>query len=612
MRIVERFTKKQKTFGMIGIVLLILLLIYIGIAVFFNSHFGFRTTINGVKVSGKSVRGVEQLITKEISDYTITLKERDGETEILEGAKIKLKPVFDGSLRKEMNQQKGFAWPIHLFQSSEIKVDTMVTYDEKELETQMKTLSCMDERKMKEPKDAGVSEYSKKSGYKIVPEEKGTKIDYEKFKKVLGDSITNLKKSISLEKGCYIEPKYTKESKEIKNLVGTMNKYVATEITYEFGSNQEKLDGTVISQWLSVNDNAQAEILEKKVSEYIATLAERYNTAGKPKTLKTSYGTTVTVSGGDYGWKIDAAAEKEALMGNINAGEKLSKKPIYAKTASSYEGNDYGNTYVEVNLTAQHLYYYKNGTLILESDFVSGNEAKSWDTPTGAYSLYYKQKDKTLRGEDYATPVSYWMPFNGGVGFHDATWRSDFGGNYYKSSGSHGCVNLPFSIAKKLYENIEAGCPILVYKLAGTESAKGQSQNAAAQVINMIRGIGEVSQESRNAINSARSQYDALDNTAKGYVTNYDVLVAAEARIGELDAQAAANAADEQANNEAQPVIDAINNNLASQEITLDKKAIVQDIRKQYDTLSDIAKSKVSNYSVLEEAERTIAALENR
>lgn len=112
-----------------------------------------------------------------------------------------------------------------------------------------------------------------------------------------------------------------------------------------------------------------------------------------------------------------------------------------------------------MNLTAQHLFYYKDGALVVESDFVSGNEAKGWSTPAGAYGLYYKQRDKTLRGEDYATPVSFWMPFNGGVGFHDATWRNKFGGSYYKRGGSHGCVNLPYSVAKTLYENIEAGAP---------------------------------------------------------------------------------------------------------------------------------------------------------
>lgn len=125
---------------------------------------------------------------------------------------------------------------------------------------------------------------------------------------------------------------------------------------------------------------------------------------------------------------------------------------------------------MEINLTAQHLYFYKDGKLLVESDFVSGNESKGWSTPAGVFPLTYKQRDATLKGETYRTPVSYWMPFNGNIGLHDATWRSTFGGTIYKTSGSHGCVNLPPAVAKTIFENIAAGVPVLCYHLSGTES----------------------------------------------------------------------------------------------------------------------------------------------
>lgn len=612
MKVMDKFTKKQKMIGVLGGILLLLLIVYIGMAVFFQNHFGFRTTVNGVKASGKSPKQIEQLIKKEIDGYEITLEEREGKSETLKGSKLGLETEFDGSLQKEVKKQNGFAWPLFLFKSSEIEVETMITYDNEALEKELRSLVCMDESQMKLPENAMISEYSEGTGYEIIPEKEGTQIDETRLLEVLDKSVINLKKSVSLEEeDCYTKPQYTEESEEIKALSDTMNQYAGTEITYEFGSKSEKLDGKTISQWISVNDNMEAEISQEKVSDYITYLAENYNTAGKAKSFKTSYGTTITVSGGDYGWKIDKEAETEALMGNIKAGDKISKEPAYSRTAGSHEENDYGNTYAEVNLTAQHMYYYKNGALVMESDFVSGNEAKGWNTPTGVYGLYYKQKDKTLRGEDYATPVSFWMPFNGGVGFHDATWRKDFGGNYYRKSGSHGCVNLPYSAAKKLYENIESGCPIFVYTLPGTESAKAKAQDAAAGVVSAINGIGNVSLGSRDTINNVRAQYDALDALAQGYVTNYDVLTAAEAQLATLDAQAAAAAADQQAQSQAQPVIDAINTHLVNQAITLDKKGIVQEIRRQYDALSDAAKAKVTNYSVLAEAERIIAALES-
>lgn len=313
----------------------------------------------------------------------------------------------------------------------------------------------------------------------------------------------------------------------------------------------------------------------------------------------------MTVSGGDYGWKMDKEAEAEALKEHIKKGEVLTKEPAYSQTANSRAGNDYGDTYVEVNLTAQHMYYYKNGSLVVETDFVSGNDAKGWSTPPGAFGLYYKQRDKTLRGEGYATPVSFWMPFNGGVGFHDANWRRDFGGNYYKRGGSHGCVNMPYSAAQTLFENIEAGCAVLVYHLPGSESAKAKAQEAAAAVIQLIDSLGEVTLESKEAVINARNQYNGLDGSARGYVSNYGSLEAAEARIAQLEAEAAA---DQQAQAEAQPVIDAINQ-LAGQEITLDMKGTIEKIRKQYNGLSEAARAKVGNYNVLTEAEQRIEEL---
>ncbi|MEI3186586.1 MAG: L,D-transpeptidase [Lachnospiraceae bacterium] len=140
-----------------------------------------------------------------------------------------------------------------------------------------------------------------------------------------------------------------------------------------------------------------------------------------------------------------------------------SAKPQYSQKAASHDGNDYGSTYVEINLTAQHLYFYKGGSLVVQSDFVSGNESKGWSTPAGAYPLTYKQRNATLKGENYSTPVSYWMPFNGGIGLHDAYWRSSFGGTIYKTNGSHGCINLPPAVAKTIYENISAGTAVLCY-----------------------------------------------------------------------------------------------------------------------------------------------------
>lgn len=625
MKTTRKLNKKKLCMLIVAGAFLLLFAAYLITANYFNDRFLFGTIVNGKNVSGKTAEEVEQMIASEVDGYQIKIVPREGEEEYLTGDDVALKTVFDGTLQRQLAKQNVFAWPAALFRTSKVQVETMVDYNQKRLQEAAAKLEVMDKAQMREPLDAAISEYLDAEGYKILPEEQGTVVKEKKFLKALGAAILELKDSFSMEDAkCYKKPKYTKKSKELKKQAKTMNKYVGASITYDFGDGQEVLDGSTIHQWIAVDGQRNVSVSEEKIQEYVASLAEKYNTAGRAKSLNSSYGMEVTVSGGDYGWKIDQEQEAAALLENIRNGETLTKEPVYSQTANSRGGNDYGDTYVEVNLTAQHLFYYKDGALVVESDFVSGNEAKGWSTPAGAYGLYYKQRDKTLRGEDYATPVSFWMPFNGGVGFHDATWRNKFGGSYYKRGGSHGCVNLPYSVAKTLYENIEAGCAVLVYKTQGNENAAAQdqeeqaqreaqeqaqraAQDQAAAVIQLIDALGEITLDSQGAVANARSQFEALSSEAKALVSNYSQLEAAEARLGQL---AAESAADQQAQAEAQTVIDAINQ-FAGQEITLDMRGMIESARAQFEQLSDAAKSKVSNYSALEAAEIRLRELES-
>ncbi len=122
-----------------------------------------------------------------------------------------------------------------------------------------------------------------------------------------------------------------------------------------------------------------------------------------------------------------------------------------------------GGTYVDVNLTTQQLVYFVNGTPSLVSDIVTGNTSKNHGTPVGTYSIYSKATDRTLKGPGYSAFVKYWMPFYGGYGLHDASWRGAFGGNIYKTNGSHGCVNMPRAMAEALYATVNIGTPVVVH-----------------------------------------------------------------------------------------------------------------------------------------------------
>ena len=445
--------------------------VYVGMSQKYKARFFPNTQINGVDASGKTAAEVQELISEGVNGYTLTIDERNNQTETIAGTDIKLHAEFDGSLEKMVAAQNPLAWLWHMKQE-EYTIGTMVTYDDAALESQIRNLSCLDPEKVVEPVNAKISEYVSGQGYSIEPEQEGTAVEAEKLTQAVTGAIENLQDHLSLEEAdVYKKPTVLKDDASLAEQLDKMNKYAKMSVTYQFGDSTETLNGDRIHAWLIANADGSVSVDSSKVSEYVSEMAKAHNTSNKAKTLKTSYGSTIQVSGGTYGWKINQAAETEALAAIIASGESTTREPEYSQKAASHGANDYGDTYVEINLTGQHLFFYKEGKLVVESDFVSGNLAKGWGTPAGSYPLAYKQKNAVLKGENYRTPVNYWMPFNNGIGMHDAKWRSSFGGAIYKTGGSHGCINLPPSVAKTIFDNISAGTPVICYNLPGTEKS---------------------------------------------------------------------------------------------------------------------------------------------
>ena len=536
----EKKINRKKLFIILGSVVGAVLVIYVGLSIFFMSHFYFNTTLNGKNVSGYSADKVFDNWEDEIGNYSLRIVESDGTESELKGSDIDMVLQWDDTIARMISKQNGFAWPAKLFNPDQNTSEAIVTFDEDKLDSALDGFPFMDKSKQIDPVDATVSDYDKKDGYTLVESIPGTAIDKPVLKENIEKALYGLADTYQITEGNgYLAPKIANDDEKLLAAIDTMNKYAGSEIDYEIGSEKETLDINTFADWLSVNDNEKAEIDEEKVADYVAELGTKYNTYGKSKQLATSYGTTITMSNCHYGWKIDAETEAAAIIDDIKGGEKVTRDLNYKYTAASHTGNDYGNSYVEINLTAQHLYLYKNGSLVIDSDFVSGNPSKGNATHTGVFGVTYTERDATLKGQNYATPVSFWMPFNGNEGMHDATWRSSFGGSIYKRNGSHGCVNLPYSVAQTIFENVSAGFPVFVYELAGTESQKGIDQDAAAAVDSAIDAIGEVTAASGDLIAAARASYDALSDSQKSYVTKYQQLADSEAAYSAIIASMA-------------------------------------------------------------------------
>lgn len=459
--------------GTVAAAAMIAALTYIQIGRQYEKVFFPNTTVNGIDASKKSVEEIKELIASGVDGYVLSIKERGDVTEELKGSDIGLESVFDGSLEALLAEQEPNKWLKHSKTPQAFEIDTMIKFDQDKFDQAVDQLSCLNEETAEKPEDAHISGYTSGQGYSIVGAKEGTTLDPEKTKAGISEAVLGLKPELSLEElDAYVRPSIPSDDAQLLEQVQTLNRYVNTTITYKFGDENQVLSGDTISKWVGVGEDGKVYLDSSAVTAYVKELASKYDTATNAKNLKTSYGQNVRITGGVYGWKINQSAEADELAQLIRSGESQTREPIYKQTAASHGTNDYGSTYVEINLTAQHLYYYKEGKLVVDSDFVSGNESKGWATPAGVYTITYKERNATLKGEDYSTPVSYWMPFNGNIGLHDASWRSSFGGAIFRTSGSHGCVNLPPAVAKTIFENINAGIPVLCYHLPGTESKK--------------------------------------------------------------------------------------------------------------------------------------------
>ena len=447
---------------------------YGGISYYFSNRFFEGTWINGIDCSQKTAYEVEELMKEKLSEYSIEVSSRDVAAQTIKGEDIDYKYMSTGEILQLLRKQKPYEWIKGLYEQKSYTVDENVGYNKTLLQEQLKSLNCAQAENQTEPENAYVA--FQNNAFVIVPETEGSKLNIKEAYKVLNAAVEANESAIDFSNTpeVYVSASVTKDDPELQAALEACNNYTKASITYTFGDQSTTLDGNTIKDWLQFDEKGQLiwddNSFQQHVAEYVAQLAATYDTVGTEREFQATSGRTVYVSSSIYGWKIDQAAEAAQLSQEIQSGTQTTREPIYAQTANAYGVNDLGNTYIEVDLSEQHMYYYQDGADIFESDFVSGNMSYAdRQTHAGIFTLYYKKSPDVLKGGQkgtanyYEQPVQYWMPFDGGIGFHDANWRDDFGGDIYLTSGSHGCINLPPENAAVLYDLIQYDVPIVCF-----------------------------------------------------------------------------------------------------------------------------------------------------
>lgn len=494
-----RITKKQG--GIIGgAVAVVLIAAAIGVHAHYQNRWYPGSTFNKVDVSGMTYEESVKKVKKSIDSYKLKIKGRNNGQKVISGKEIDLAFKTESHVKDAYKKQHSQSVFSTIFGGKKTKV-TAVALSEQKLKAKLKQsvlIKGSDTYKITKPVDATIV-YSADKKYGVIQkEDEGNYLNRKAFYDAVEKSIESLSNTLNLtdEKknpDVYKKPGLYHDDEELKQMQTTYNEYLLHFIQWDMGNNvKETLGPDTLKDCIKVNTKRHTVKLDQPaVEKWLESFCLKYKTQGIARTFKTHSGKKIKVSGGDYGWRIDydkviaqtmKALQKAPDESAIKAYEKdpskeneqallTSLKPVYShkgyRMDYTNKQNDWDTqNYSEVDLSAQEVFVYKKGKLVFSTTCITGKATPDRITRTGVYDIKEKKLTKTLTGADYSVPTRYWTRIMWtGTGYHYSS-RGDWGSwspTYYKTNGSHGCVNLTLSDARSVYNLTKIGDPVFIH-----------------------------------------------------------------------------------------------------------------------------------------------------
>lgn len=457
-----------------GSIIALLIVIYVAGCVYFSSHYLPNTTVNGKDVSLKSSAELANEMASDVQNYTAHIS-GDGVNLTLSGSDVNLALDVDTYIDASRKQVISLLWPIAPFSRQTYLVNEGISLDESKLKN-LVSPQIDAVNKNSTPTTNATAAYDSDTGdYVTVPEALGTELDPTTTLSSVATSIKGLNDTITLGDSELVQPTVSAGDPKFGEALRALRSYPDLSIDLIMGGeNVQTLDSDLIKTWLTIGDDFGITADPDSVAYYTRyTLSSKLDSVGAYRTYTRPDGKKIQINDGTYGWSIDGIALADLIVDNIDAKSSDEIEVPCISTANVYDpgGADWGGRYIDVDLTEQYARMYDGGSLVWESLCVSGGSAEGNDTVTGVFAIEDKRSPEKLIGldsngdgePDYENDVTYWMPFFGGYGLHDATWRYTFGGEEYLYNGSHGCVNLPYDAAELLYFTVEVGDAVIVH-----------------------------------------------------------------------------------------------------------------------------------------------------
>ena len=447
--------------------------IFLSVGIAGQDKFFGNTYVGETKIGGKTITEANDILK---SNTAITITTKDGDTETISLSSIDYTSDYTEGLSEIKNSQPFLLSLFNSIGKKEYEVKSTSSYDESKLNKAIENLSCVSGSNIQAPVNAHIGTDSD-NNFVIIDAVEGNQINVDRLKEVVKNNLNNGVFSVNLNSNedVYNKPTVYADNEELKSTYEKVKNLKNVVITLDMTNATETVDVSVYKDWINTNDNSS--IFDRdKVVAYLDELAEKYDTYMTNRKFPASGIGTITVYGtarDTYGFKMDVGETADTLIEALESQESKTIEPIWstpALTRNAANGsNDIGDTYVEIDISRQHMWYYVNGQVYLETDIRSGEESEKRyaPTPSGVFRILSKSREKDFLDFEPVVHSSYWMPFDWeGCGIHDASWFSTFGGNLYLTSGSHGCINTPISIVEPMYNSISVGTPVIVYRSA--------------------------------------------------------------------------------------------------------------------------------------------------
>ena len=448
--------------------------LYLAIGFYYRENFYPGTYVNGVYCTGKTTEEINAELKnlyqeKHFGEGLFILQDAYGKKYEVQLSDIQFTIDYSSQLEEVKKAQNPLLWIKGLAGAVNYTVSPQISFDETLLFEALGECGIKENNRHTDSPETSLVEIRREAGYTLFDGRLHV-LDMDMVQQTMAQALSQ-GSFFSDVTACYADLPYTEKMQETLLLWRKVDTFQHCGIVYDMGDDRIVLTPEIVSDFITLNEAGEfildetgnLILNEDALVEFVDSLCIKYDTYKSTRTFLSTRGDIITIEGGTYGNVIDREAEiaylKEAFL-NKESGIHI---PAYEREAYHRGENDIGDTYVEVDMTEQKLYYYEAGEMLLETDIVTGNMRRGWDTPAGVNYVYAMQRNRTLRGANYASFVKYWVPVVGNIGIHDASWRKEFGGDIYETSGSHGCINVPSEVMGELYEMLEVGVPVVMF-----------------------------------------------------------------------------------------------------------------------------------------------------